>query len=172
MVEEGGRDIRIHLRSSVNQHRIALNACHGEHGCEQGCLITADTITVLKGHADFMRLISRGSIFSRNPHVADFLRDKLEDAADLLVACGGSFNQLIDHRLHFRISLLERRLAEIPIPAGDLAPVLDRAEHDPLCDGLQRWHVGLRKDLRHIAELPEVTCAIVGQLCLRVGDRV
>ncbi len=152
----------------MDQHRITGNAGQRQERGEQRRLVAADAVAVFERQADSVRLVPRRHILGGDSHVADLLRNELEETPDLLVARCRTGNQLLNLLLHLRSRLLQRRLAELPVPARDIAPLAHRAEQHALHLRVERRHVRFREHLRHVAHLPRVQRATIRLRCSRI----
>ena len=174
VVEVGERIFRILQRSGVDEHGICVDVGHAEHGDEEAGLVAADAVAVVEREGDVVRLVAGGVLFKRDAHVADFLRDELEDGLDLLVFILRVFAELLDFRDDFR-SVDEMLRVDFPEPLGDFLPAGGGADAKALHDARKRRHVRLGEHARDILHRPFVEDAAVLFLLLmrdRAGDFV
>ena len=101
----------------MNDDRVGLKARLAQHRNEQGGFVAADAVAVGEGQADIVRLVARRFVLDRDAHVADLLRDEIEQVFDLLLRVFGARGQLLHFLKHVRGDGVQVRFAEIPVPA-------------------------------------------------------
>ena len=126
MIEEGAGDLRVHLRSGVDEHGEGLDPGDAAHGHKQRGFVAADAVAVVEGDVDIVWFIAGRIVLERQTHIADFLRDELEERANPSPLIRTTLHKPIDRVRHRRRGPREVRLAQLPIPAGHRRPVLDR----------------------------------------------
>ena len=142
--------------SGHDQHGIRLEPGDLQHGRQQRRFVAAHSVAPVERHRHVVGFIARRLRLRRDPHVADLLRNEIEQRPDFFPVRLFARRQF----LHFGADGVVRRIqtgtAQRAVPLGDIRPALRRSHQQPLHRRVQRRHVRLRDRLRHVDRFPPV----------------